>query len=802
MHDAELEAYLIRLGLLSHRVEIRQMLENAPARVVGARALNNTIVHFQSRKNDDVRILESHTVERLFAYELEFDDDVLAYFCQAACTGIEGRTAQGKRHVTVGTVDFMVLRTASIELVECKTLESIRGLVSRHPHSYVREVDGFTRPAYADWAARRGMRYRIWHPPQHDGVRLRNLEALYTTLGSALPSNRVIVSIRDVLDRTSCSISQLLDLTPNATPYCILRLLAAKEIFGPTELIPLDDVDRFLLSNTQAHADIVNERLRAIRDGTLTEAHTALSQASRSEIEAAVERLDQVRRFQEGTLPGNRRILRLSKRVNAATLAGHNPLLACLINHRSRGNRIARYPERVYTVIDDKITKFWDTGKATDQNEICSKVAQACEAEGLPVPGTWLVKSRIRARSRTARDLATGGQRKYHAHRSHSSPLDRAGEVVARGTVLHIDSTLADHRSLTSILGQLVIDRPTIYIGVDGASKEVMADAIGFGAASRWGLALLLRDYVRKHGFLPHIILLDRGPEFTGPFLLGLCRVYGIQLHFNATANSRANSEVENFHGLLTNAVFKVLPGSAHPDRANRAVSNQFKSQNTARLHFDAVREAVHAFAYGDNLSSPRADGLSPQDHRDGPKGQFGLGIPCDLDELFLFLTSIPTSAKSIDERNRIHLGHANFTSAALAKVKRLVSKGIDVRLDPENSSIARIRHAEGITRAYGLRALRTATLDAQQGAFDSMTDAERRRAAVSRRSAIRRERAGRNADIATTMAKFVTGSTTEPVPSVSKPPPHSEESNSTGKSQAALLQLCFDNVADLEEAP
>ena len=210
----------------------------------------------------------------------------------------------------------------------------------------------------------------------------------------------------------------------------------------------------------------------------------------------------------------------------------------------------------------------------------------------------------------------------------HSNALVRSGDVVARGVVLNIDSTVGDHRSFEMLFEQLTLDRSIIYIGVDGATKEGMAIAMGFGEASRFGLGILLRNYVRRHGFLPHCMRIDQGSEYIGEWLEELCSLYTIDLHWNATANSRSSSDAENLHNCSRTAVLIHLPGSTEPDKAGRSVSNQYKSYKTAWLAFKTVREQVENYVSEDVAKTPLSDGKSPVDHANGAKGAFQLGIP------------------------------------------------------------------------------------------------------------------------------------------------------------------------------
>ena len=71
-------------------------------------------------------------------------------------------------------------------------------------------------------------------------------------------------------------------------------------------------------------------------------------------------------------------------------------------------------------------------------------------------------------------------------------------------------------------------NKPWFYLGTDEASDYPMASSKYFGHACTNGVALLLRDYVRRHGFLPFVIVLDRGSENDSKWLKAFCLVKGI----------------------------------------------------------------------------------------------------------------------------------------------------------------------------------------------------------------------------------------------------------------------------------
>ncbi|MGO4502179.1 hypothetical protein [Dyella sp. 2YAF14] len=109
-------------GYTKHQIALYEtMIAASGQRDVGKGALNNLVTRFVSLKNNGaVRVLESHTCERMFAYLCELDPTVEGYYVQVPCRGIVRMLAGDRKHVSHATLDFLVLRTNGVELVECK----------------------------------------------------------------------------------------------------------------------------------------------------------------------------------------------------------------------------------------------------------------------------------------------------------------------------------------------------------------------------------------------------------------------------------------------------------------------------------------------------------------------------------------------------------------------------------------------------------------------------------------------------------------------------------------------------------
>ena len=413
----QFQAQLTRLGHTHSHAEITGMWASAPARRPGKKALTNTTVLFHSQKNKTHFVLESHTIKRHLAYKLEFDDDVLAYTCQVPCRQIERTTAKGRRNVLAGHVDFLVVGTNGVELVECKAFDAPEKLVEDSPNEYVKIGGEYTRPAYQPWAEQREMRYAIWTPPQYSGVLLRNLEVMYCAKRFGPPDERTTRRVRALLDRTPLTAEELCTKFACVSPRDIAHLLASSELFGPLGEVPLDEMYRLTVFSNAQQAQWESDRLRHPIEGDVTSVQSTLTTARRSELIDAQKRLNRVREYQAGRIPSSTRLRAWARRVNEAETAGEFPLGACLPAFGRKGNRLRRYAPGVDEIIEATIKSEWGGSKAKTLKAVTAEVRRISELVGVQPPGRWIVEQRIRSRSRPRRDLATSGRRGFHAHR-------------------------------------------------------------------------------------------------------------------------------------------------------------------------------------------------------------------------------------------------------------------------------------------------------------------------------------------------------------------------------------------------
>lgn len=258
------------------------------------------------------------------------------------------------------------------------------------------------------------------------------------------------------------------------------------------------------------------------------------------------------------------------------------------------------------------------------------------------------------------------------------------------------------------------------------------------------GLAILLREYVRRHSCLPQFIHVDRGPENRSWWIEVLAEGY-LSLRWSPTAGSAWNGIAENVIKQVNFQVAHQLIGSTEPDQRGRKVDGRFKSYKNAKTSFEVVEKQLLAFIYVDLPNTPGADGLSPLERKEEALVALGdFGIPCELNEDFLLRTSINVDIKkSVDPKRGVRIEEGFFTSDELIHALRF-HKAEELRSDCEDPTILRVRIGGRWIKAFHSRVQSMALLPHSEKLFDLMYAPIRRSEARGRKENIARIRHNR----------------------------------------------------------
>ena len=655
--------------------QLEWMVADSGTRDVGKGALRNVKVQFASAKCGAIRTLESHTCERLFAYELELDDAVKGYYAQVPCRHVVRTNERGAKHVSNATLDFLVFYQDRVELVECKTESWL--LDNQHRGEWEKLSSGWTCRPYERWANERGFSLRVWTPPDPLANYLRNLEAVYATKRLPLEPYELRIAERSLalLAARPYSLEELADAVPGFRERIALVLLANHRCYGLVTSTPITLPQHFYLYSTWEQARQVD----ALAFEALVKATSQpviedqIGRATTTDYNFARERLARLGRIESGVEKPTVRMRRLASDVKKAVSEGRSPLSACLTNYAKSGNRQARLDATQRQCLEWVIRVQWNRGKVGTLKNLWFELEKVCNLHGAATPSIETLYRYVQQEDATKRALATGGMRAYQAVRPISDPTMRSGKAIGFGHTLHIDSSQFDSRCEPCVEIDFCGDKPWFYLGIDEAAELPMAHSLYFGRACTNGFALLLRDFVRRHGFLPSVIVVDRGPENRSLWLKAFCLEKGITLLWVPTGGSRYNGQAECAIKQVNINVAHDLPGSTEPDMKGRKVDGKFKSRKTAKLAFVTICKAFEEYLYGDLPNTPGDGDHTPIERRDEAVGRFGvMGTPQQFDDDFQIRTSIPIDFEGkATEKRGIRTGRGIFTSDDLRVLLR-----------------------------------------------------------------------------------------------------------------------------------
>lgn len=690
-------------GLSSRAIEtIEEMLQASGARKVGKGALGNVVTAFSSRKMAGTVHLESHTCEQVFAYELEMDPSVLMYFTQIPCRGVERVRADGKRHVSSATLDFLVFRTDGVQLVECKQVEWLRNQ-SCSEGDWRFEAEKWTHGPYAAWADGVGIQFQVWAAPDDVGIYHQNLGAAYAALNRppCAGTDSLCAAAIGQIKRHPRSIAELSQLVTGFGISDALLMLARRQAFGPWRSLSADREDQFILFSEPVQAEVMDDarlELRAKVRASIGEINDPLLSASSIDIEFAKERLLRARSIMSGAEPATRRMKALVRLIGKIDHASAADLSACLTRYARSGNRVRRLAEANIQLIDRMIKEVWNKGRVVRPIDLEMIYREECKAAGIAEDGISTLRLERRKTDPLRHALATRGMRGYQAVRPHSDPRFRSLSALAYGQIMHVDSTSVDMRVLQWIEGEkkVVTLRAIFYIAIDSATAMPLGIALMFGSPRSEALAILFRDVVRRNGFLPSMIHLDRGPENRSLWLQEFCETSSVR--YSPTAGSAWNSLAESTLKMVNHQVSQRLVGSTLSDQRARAADGRFKSRQTARLDFISLYREIEHYVF-ENLAvrTVKGDG-SPVEKRDAliERGA-SVGLPVAFDDEFMIRTSVRVKkAPVFSRRGALRLEEGTYCSEELLEMRRRLGKIDHMRLDCEDAKVLYIKTSAG----------------------------------------------------------------------------------------------------------
>lgn len=135
-----------------------------------------------------------------------------------------------------------------------------------------------------------------------------------------------------------------------------------------------------------------------------------------------------------------------------------------------------------------------------------------------------------------------------------------------------------DHTTIplaTTDLDGVDLGKVNITLAVDGATRKRSAFWLSYDPPSAASVLMVLRDYVRRHGRVPTVLVVDNAKEFHSKELIFFCYLYGIELRYRPPSQPRGGALVERALGANEEEVIQQLQGNTTNMKDPRMVSRR-----------------------------------------------------------------------------------------------------------------------------------------------------------------------------------------------------------------------------------
>ena len=644
---------------------------SSPARSVGAKAKQNVISHFYSEKCGDVRFLESHTVERQFAIQLELDPSVKFYWTQVAWSGIQMTNAKGVRSPRTKTIDFLVLKESGLEIVECK---AETWLMQRGQESGFRKENGeWANSELQNWANELGLGFRVWMAPKQNAVLLRNLEFLYSIVRQKQQLTSSVKKIVSAERNDPLTAGNLISKNPSISLIDVYAAIAFGSVFVPIATQRLDEPDTLRLYASKKQCDAVDLALQALLPETDNALHLegSVLTASPGQIKFAEKR----RQIFESVIARQIKCpWHLKKLFNEYLLAKQDgrPFFHLLMtSHHRSGNHGSRLLPETQAALTEYVRRY-QKGDYAIKKDAFAAFCNFCESENIGAVGKTKFYNEIAAQSSAERAINTRGLRGFQAERPRTDSTVRSLPPIGFGERVHIDATPLDIK----VCGESIFkdsDRPMIYIAIDAATEHPVGDAFIFGPARTDALAILMRSIATHIDGYPRSIFMDRGSEQTSKWIKTFAKNEGVALFWSPAGGARFNSLVESCHNKIRIAVINRLSGNMANDKAGRSADGRFKSDAALKHAFEVIVDETRIYLYEDLANAPDSNNRTPKQKKDEA---VRLGLDCvmkrPMDAELMIKTSLAVTRSHIaNERDALRLFGRRFTGTAMQRALR-----------------------------------------------------------------------------------------------------------------------------------
>ncbi len=751
--DLELDHHLATLGTPTPgRQLVRKMRKDGPAR-----ALQNLhdcvrVRHISKKMNGRALYGQSRTVEYPAIYMHEHDPEVLEIWpqpCTVDMVDPERRTRL--QH----TPDIFLVTEEGLVMEEWREEKRLLKLAASRPQHFYKDSDGtwHYEPAERHFKGL-GITYRLRSADELPRRYLANLHFVedYTSETTpvvpaaerrrlkALLADQPRVPLMDLLVEHGFAADHVYQLVLDQSAYVDLyeTVLAksidlviyrdkvacdADAIFAaqnnlvelPSNALVLTEGTEFLFDGKQFSVELVGEQhivakgadgncrtlplelVQQLHQQNMVVARQAQTIAPEYDVDELINAralggaLERLEHLNNPDMPGKsaRSVSRYKAKTRGMTTVQEK--LRALMS-QNPGNTKSKLPEAAITLAKKVVAEHHNTTSKPTKWSSLVVYRNRCHAEGVVPMGKTSFYKWITGKENVA---AREGRRMEYQKKAIPLVFDYHHPV--HGVLPH-EVCYIDHTILNIFLGgREVADlgKPTLTLATDGALSLTRAFYLSFRPASTESVMMVLRDYVRRHGRLPKVIVLDNGKEFHSTALKLFCSAYGIDIRYRRRSKPRDSSLVERSLGATETEVLQQLEGNSIALKNPRMVSSSHLPQKHIRWSLTPLHGALQHYFFHTHENRPhRRFGMSPVEKEKQLKFEMGARshIFVNYNSLFRLLTAPHSGSPTrvLDRQRGVYVDGRHYWHERLAM--GYAQEKCEVRREPWRARVVYVK--------------------------------------------------------------------------------------------------------------
>ena len=748
--DEEFERYLDDLKLdASSRHFISGIRTSPPARAVGEVRIHNVSGTLFSNKTNSTMQYESRTVEALFAWDAEYEREILEYYDQPVTVTIDITDKRGRCNRTTYTPDYVVFRRSGIIFYELKPGSELAKLVAKRPVDWVQEGDIYHyRPAESAFG-RLGFTHEVVVAESLSQKRAHNIRLLLKSRQKAITpaeSKKLDRLVKHVERYGPLPMDRALsDMDVKDISLAINAIDCGRLAVDINSCLLTDPKSAWLANDLEQLSSIESISKGYLGDGTSIESIAEIDFPRPGEHQRILTRLAKI----NGAIPAQVHPSTVRRWKQRLRENGGDPTV--LSSHYARcglrGFRI--HPDHLAHLVDFHKEEF-ATCEARSERAVhrqyvveLKDAAAWTEEWGAPVC-LETYRKYVSTLDPEPIQRMRGGKPAANAAALPVDP-DKVG-LTSRYAfeVAQIDHYLADCYVVVAKTGKKVYcARPWVTLMVDLYSNCVLGLWIGLSAPSCKACAMVIRDCARRHGRLPDCIRVDNGADFQSVYFDMLMATLRISKEHRPASDPRYGSEVERLFKTLREEFLDDLPGNIKNNERNRSVAKAFRGEAVAALDIEHFFQFTQEYLDEDYNAHPRSrNTTAPSILLEESIEKLSIaGIAAELDAKLMLMTALPAPSTSykIDRVDGIRVAERRYRSSEMLFMSAQGTHRAEIRIEPYDDTFIYVNDA--VQEKWHVAQTISASLDLAPINRRPSFDALLRREGASVRKGIKLER-------------------------------------------------------------